>query len=187
MVRLRRVEPGDGLLLKSVRLAALEDSPDAFGSTLGAEAARSDEEWAERAEAGSSGVSRITVFAEVAQDVVGLVGGYRETNSSTTVELVSMWVRPNARRAGVGRALVAVVIDWARKTEASEVALWVTKGNATAERLYAAMGFTATGVTAPLPSNPSLIELRMATPIARAPQTQRLDRSAAAVPRQTKP
>jgi len=166
MVRLRRVEAGDGLLFKSVRLAALEESPDAFGSTHAAEAAWSDPEWAERAAAGSIGASSITVFAEGSQGVVGLVGGYRATNSSTTVEVVSMWVSPSARRVGVGRALVAAVIDWARNTGASEVALWVTEGNAAAERLYAAMGFTATGVAAPLPSNPSLVELRMAMPLA---------------------
>lgn len=166
MVRLRRVEAGDGLLLKRVRLAALEESPDAFSSKLAVEATRSDSEWAVRAEAGSIGASRITVFAEGVQGVVGLVGGFRETNSSTTVELVSMWVSPNARRAGVGRALVAAIIDWARDTAASEVALGVAEGNAAAERLYAAMGFTATGVTAPLPSYPSLVELRMALRIA---------------------
>jgi GNAT superfamily N-acetyltransferase len=163
MMRLRRIEAGDGLLLKSVRLAALEDSPYAFSSSLAAEAARSDSQWAERAAAGSSGASRITVFAEGAQGVLGLVGGYRATSSSTTVELVSMWVSPNARGAGVGRALVAAIIDWARDTGASEVALGFAEGNAAAEGLYAAMGFAATGVTATLPS---LTELRMAKPIA---------------------
>jgi GNAT superfamily N-acetyltransferase len=164
VVRVRRVEPGEGLLLKSVRLAALEESPDAFSSTHAAEVARSDKEWEERAQAGSSGVSRITVFAEGAQGVVGLIGGYRATDSSTTVELVSMWVSPSVRRAGVGRALVAAIIDWARLTEASEVALGVVEGNAAAERLYMATGFTATG-TALLWSNPSLVEVRMAKPI----------------------
>ncbi len=163
MVHIRRVEPGDGLLLKSVRLAALQESPDAFSSTHAAEAARSDEEWAKRARAGSSGVSRITFFAEAAQGVVGLIGGYRAADSTTTVELVSMWVNPTARRLGVGRALVAAIIDWARETEAREVALGVMKGNAPAERLYAAMGFTETGAT-PLSSEPSLTEVRMAKP-----------------------
>ena len=104
MGRLRRIEPGDGLLLKSVRLAALEDAPDAFSATLGTEAARTDDEWAERAEAGSSGMARLTLFAVGEQGVIGLVGGYRATKSSTTVELVSMWVNPNTRRTGVGDA-----------------------------------------------------------------------------------
>jgi GNAT superfamily N-acetyltransferase len=82
------------------------------------------------------------------------------------VELASMWVNPNARRAGVGRDLVLAVIDWARETGASEVALGVIKGNDAAEWRYTAVGFTTTGAATPLPSNPSLIELRMMTPIA---------------------
>jgi len=166
VVRIRRVAPGDGPRLKSVRLAALENSPDAFSSTHAAETARSDEEWAERAQAGSIGVSRITLFAEGAQGVVGLIGGYRATDSNTTVELVSMWVDPSARRAGVGRALVEAVLDWARETEATEVALGVVEGNAAARQLYTATGFTPTGRSTPLASNPSLIEVRMAKPLA---------------------
>ena len=71
----------------------------------------------------------MTVFAERAHAVVGLAGGYRETDGSSTVELVSMWVSPDARRAGVARALVAAVVDWARETGGSEIALWVTRGN----------------------------------------------------------
>jgi GNAT superfamily N-acetyltransferase len=158
------VEPGDGLLLKSVRLAALAESPDAFSASHAAEAARHDEEWTERAQVGSIGALRITLFAEGAQGVVGLIGGYRATESSTTVELVSMWVDPSARRAGVGRTLVEAILDWARETRASEVALGVVEGNAAAERLYTSTGFVATGA-APLASNPSLVEVRMAKPI----------------------
>ncbi len=166
MVRIRRVEPGDGLRLKSVRLAALADSPDAFSSTHAAESGRSDEEWAKRAQGVSSGVSRITLFAEGTHGVVGLIGGYRATVSSTTVELVSMWVQPSARGDGVGRALVEAVLDWARETEAREVALGVMESNTAARRLYTASGFTSTGKAAPLASNPSLIEVRMAKPLA---------------------
>ena len=53
MVSVRRIEPGDAALLRTVRLAALKDAPSAFGSTHAAEAVRSDHEWTERALAGS--------------------------------------------------------------------------------------------------------------------------------------
>ena len=161
MLRLRRVQPADGPLLKKVRLAALRDAPDAFGSTLADEADRSDEEWADWAASASTGSGRITVLAERSRDVVGLAGGYREEPSPTTVELVSMWVSPEARRAGVGRALVNAIIDWARFTEGTEVGLWVTKANVAAEHLYGAIGFSASGQTQRLPSNPELDEVRM--------------------------
>ena len=164
VISIRRIEPGDGDILSCLRLAALSDSPSAFSSTYSDESSRSAIEWAERVQASASGFDRATFFAFHSEEPVGIVGGYRENPESPIVELVSMWVNPSARRAGIGRALVGAILDWARETEASEVALGVIQGNAAAERLYTAMAFTATGA-APLPSNPSLIEVRMARPI----------------------
>jgi len=165
MVRLRRIDPGDGLILKQARLGALEESPEAFSSTLAAEASRIDSEWADRATAGSSGTSRITVFAEADHGVVGLVGGYRKLNAASTVELVSMWVSPTARRQGIGLALAQAVVDWARETGAREVAVGVAEGNVAAKHLYEAIGFASTGAAAPVPARPTLVELRMVMPL----------------------
>jgi RimJ/RimL family protein N-acetyltransferase len=39
--------------------------------------------------------------------------------------------------------------------------LWVTESNAPARRLYERCGFTPTGDRQPLPSDPSLPEIRM--------------------------
>ena len=72
-----------------------------------------------------------------------------------------MWTKPDSRRAGVGRALVSAVVDWARDTGATSVDVWVTSGNEPARRLYEALGFRADGEAKPLPSDPSKTELRM--------------------------
>jgi ribosomal protein S18 acetylase RimI-like enzyme len=165
MVSVRRIEPGDAALLRTVRLAALKDAPSAFGSTHAAEAVRSDHEWTERALAGSKGSARATFFASEPGAVVGLVGGYRDGPSDGRVELVSMWVAPTHRRSGVGRALVDAVIAWVQETGGSEVGLWVTRGNSAAEHLYQSMDFTPTGERQPLPSDPSKEETRMVRPI----------------------
>ena len=156
-----RVAPGDAARLKRVRLAALEDAPSAFGSTHEAEASRPDEEWAQRAVAGSRGNDRATFFARLDDDVVGLAGGYRNERSSSTVELVSMWVAPHVRGRGVGALLVDAVTSWAVDTNATRIALWVTSGNTAAERLYESKGFVPTGELQPLPSDPSRNESRM--------------------------
>lgn len=158
----RRITPLDGALLQQVRLAALMDTPSAFGSTYAAEVDRPASEWAQRAVAGSEGSDRTTFFAQLGDEIVGLVGGYRETPTSTTVELVSMWVAPQARGQRIGALLVEAVIAWAAETNAEAVALWVTSGNTPAERLYAACGFTVTGETQALPSDAAHEELRMA-------------------------
>jgi GNAT superfamily N-acetyltransferase len=107
------------------------------------------------------GLDRVTFFAFVNKEIVGLVGGFRSDAEGLTVDLVSMWTSPETRRAGVGRALVGAVLGWAQDVSATRVGLWVMRGNAPAERLYESMGFRATGESRPTPSDPARVELRM--------------------------
>lgn len=158
---MRRVRADDGPVLKAVRLAALIESPSAFGSTLTAEIDQPDGHWAARAARGASGTHSSTYLAVADQSVVGIVGGFRPDPAGSAIELVSMWVAPPFRRAGIARTLVGAVIGWARETDAATVDLWVTRGNDRAVRLYEAAGFRATGEHQPLPSDPDLDELRM--------------------------
>lgn len=158
---IRRISSGDGDLLRVVRLTALLDSPSAFGSAYAAEARLTAEDWSVRARAGAAGPDHSTFFALVDDRVVGLAGGYRADPNTTAVELVSMWCDPEVRRAGVGRALVNAVIEWAELTGASSVDLWVTVGNDAARALYTSLGFRDTGDVAPLPSDPCKDEIRM--------------------------
>ena len=144
-VEVRRITTLDAARLKQVRLAALEEAPSAFGSTYRSEANRPDAEWVQRSVAGSRGSGRATFFAQLDDDLVGLVGGYREEPSSPIVELVSMWVAPHVRGRGVGVLLVEAVTAWAIETNATSISLWVASGNTPAERLYGSKGFVATG------------------------------------------
>jgi GNAT superfamily N-acetyltransferase len=161
MTVVRRIRPDEGRALRDVRLAALADAPSAFGSTYARESLLTAEDWTDRARAGSAGSERATFFAVSDDGVVGLVGGFRLEPNSARVELVSMWTRPVARRAGVGRLLVHAVLDWARTCGVQAVELWVTRGNVGAERLYRAMGFVDAGDYQPLPSDPGREEVRM--------------------------
>jgi GNAT superfamily N-acetyltransferase len=161
MIVVRRIRPGEAEALRLVRLAALTESPSAFGSTYAGESSLTIEEWTDRARAGSGGSDRATFFAVAGEDIVGLVGGYRPEPASAVVELVSMWTHPTVRRTGVGRLLVNAVVDWARACGAREVQLWVTRGNTAAEILYRAVGFAETGDYQPLPSDPCQDETRM--------------------------
>lgn len=158
---MQRARASDAPTLKRVRLAALQDSPSAFGSTYAAEADRPDTEWEERARLGAAGDDRATFFAYDGDDAIGIVGGYREERRRDEVDLVSMWVAPSHRGRGVGRALVGAVLSWARDTGASTVSLWVTRGNDPAQRLYETMGFEVTDQVQPLPSDPCKDEVRM--------------------------
>ena len=160
-ITVRRIADGEGALLRDVRLRALHDSPTAFASTFAAESAENDAHWADRALQGSTGHDTATFLAVRAEDVVGLVVGYHPGPSRRAIELVSMWTSRHARRNGVARQLVATLVSWAGEAAADTVELWVTEGNAVAISLYRAAGFELTGDRGPLPSDPSLNELRM--------------------------
>lgn len=168
MIAVRRIRPDEADALRFVRLAALAESPSAFGSTYAREAALTAEEWTDRAHASSDGTERALFFAVADEDVVGLVGGHRPDTAPAIVELVAMWTDPMVRRSGVGRLLVKAVLDWARGCGAREVQLRVTRGNAAAECLYRAMGFIETGDYQPLPSDPCQEEIRMTCPLSPA-------------------
>ena len=52
-----------------------------------------------------------------------------------------MWVDPDARRTGAGRALIDAVEEWSRGWGARRVVLWVFGTNEGAQRFYERIGF----------------------------------------------
>lgn len=157
----RRIRPGDGPLLRDVRLRALLTDPDAFGSSYERDAAHGDDHWEERAKGAAAGNEQFIAFAVDEGRVVGMVGAYTPDDSSDVRHLVSTWVAPEARGKGLGPELVGSAIEWARTAGASKVTLWVVDGNRPAIDVYEGAGFAPTGEKQPLPSNPSLIESLM--------------------------
>lgn len=143
-------------LMRDVRLAALAEAPSAFGSTYAREAAFTEEQWRGRISERS-----VTYFAYDETDdatPAGLAGVHVEDG---TAEVVSMWVRPAFRGRGVGETLVEAAASWAKSRSFATLFLWVTKSNVPAGRLYARCGFTPTGESQPLPSDPSQAEIQL--------------------------
>ncbi len=130
----------DWRLLRSLRLAALSTDPGAFGSTYEREVAFDDEEWQALAGAAATGAGSCYLLAEQDGEVVGLIGAWWPSDAEFP-EMVSMWVRPEARGGGVARRLVDGLIEWARDVDAAGIGLYVTLGNDPAERLYRSAGF----------------------------------------------
>ena len=61
-------------------------------------------------------------------------------------EIITLAVRRGARRAGVGRALMAAAMDGARAAGADRIFLEVAEDNPAARALYATLGFAEVGV-----------------------------------------
>jgi ribosomal protein S18 acetylase RimI-like enzyme len=155
MAFVREISADDWQLMRDVRLAALAEAPDAFGSTYAREVAFGEPEWRGRFSDRS-----VTFFAytDPVESPAGLAGVYVEDG---VADLVSMWVRPGFRGQKIGERLIEAAATWAKQHEFGTLYLWVTVTNDSARRLYERCGFTATGELAPLPSNPALTEIRM--------------------------
>lgn len=154
--------------MRDVRLAALREAPDAFASTYADEAAFTEEQW--RARIHDRSVTYVARLADADEpagpgkseepdEPAGLAGVYEP--DGRPAHLVSMWVRPSARGRRVGQALITACADWARARGHDALELWVTASNRPARTLYERYGFTPTGESQPLPSDPSLPEIKM--------------------------
>ena len=89
--QVRRVRGADWRALRDVRLSALADSPDAFGSTLEREQAFGDTEWQEWARDAAAGTAEILVLAWLENEPVGIVGAFAE-EWRDHIHLIAMWV-----------------------------------------------------------------------------------------------
>jgi ribosomal protein S18 acetylase RimI-like enzyme len=135
----RRAVLGDEPILREVRLQALSDAPEAFGSTYEREVARTMSDWRGWM---SPGVAFILCDLAGAR---GMVAGLRDEADLEVIHLMAMWVHPKIRGSGGADELVAAVLDWAQSEGAKLVRLKVIQGNDRARRFYERMGFRSTG------------------------------------------
>ncbi len=145
----QRARAVDWQRIRAIRLRALADTPDAFGTTLAQDEARPDSEWQSRAK--NDDVAHFLAISSD-QDSVGLAVGAPYTGYTDAAGLFGMWVAPEVRCHSVGRALVQAVIAWARDENYRCVLLDVGDTNAAAIRLYESCGFVRTGKTGSLPA-----------------------------------
>jgi ribosomal protein S18 acetylase RimI-like enzyme len=139
-VRVGLAGPAQWATVREVRLAALADAPEAFGSTLDRELGLGEAQWRER-------IARAPWFLARREDqpvgLVALVPG--PPDSTEAWHLMSMWVSPQVRGGGVADQLVAAALAHVRASGGSSVTLWVAIGNDRARGFYQRMGFRPTG------------------------------------------
>ena len=130
---------------RAIRLRALQDAPDAFGSTLEHTMSLTPVHWKERL--GSQDAA--TFVAVVDDSDVGMAVGADYEGEGAG--LFGMWVAQEARGTGAGDALVQAVVGWARGKNYERIVLDVGDANEQAIALYARNGFEPTGATCTLP------------------------------------
>lgn len=145
-LEIQRLSIDEALRLRHIRLRALADAPDAFGSTYAEVSTHPLEIWQQQ-------LQEIVTFVAIHDGKdVGLVRCASDEQHQDTAWLISMWVAPEARGQGVGNALIDAVIECARSGGASRLLLDVGDHNQQAIALYARKGFKPNGKTGSLPA-----------------------------------
>ncbi|MHB8391967.1 MAG: GNAT family N-acetyltransferase [Acidobacteriaceae bacterium] len=123
-------------------MEALAEAPHAFCSTLSDWQGDGDmpERWRNRLFD-----VPLNLIAEFRGSDAGMVSA-TELDASGATTLFAMWVAPFARGSGVGDALVAAVVDWAKEQRATRVLLEVMEANESARRFYQRNGFVDLGL-----------------------------------------
>lgn len=136
---IQRLHPHEGPRLRSLRLRALRDAPEAFASTWAETASRPPESWTRQ-------LRELATFVATRSGAdLGMVRGGPDHDHPNTAWLLSMWVAPEARGQGIGEALIEALVRWARDAGYARVLLEVGDHNTPAIALYARMGFVANG------------------------------------------
>ena len=144
---IRQLAAHDAPVYQPLRLRALREHPEAFGSSPEDEQHLPLEQVARRLEdpAGNS----VSFGTWLDGQLVGIVSLYRSPRPKTRHKalLGGMYVAPEARGKRIGKALLEHTLSYARTMDGLEdVTLAVTVGNEPARRLYLGAGFVPYGV-----------------------------------------
>ena len=150
-IEVRTPAPDDWELLRDLRLEALRDSPEAFSSSVSRETAFEESLW--RSRTPTAGVA----FRD--GEPVGLVGWHRPDDAEH-FELVSMWVRADARGSDVATRLVEFVV---LAVSGAPLALGVVRDNDRAHAFYTRVGFVDDGAEIGAVTGQDLIRMRYGT------------------------
>ena len=156
-ILIRKITEEDWVLLRQVRLRALQDSPRAFTSSYHIEERFTAQQW--------RAVIKHDLQWFVALDRKEPIGNIAARSGPDIVPgeryLESMWVASSHRRSGVARNLIARLTETVYAEGAHTLLLWVLDGNDIARDVYLKLGFTSTGERQVLKTYPNRIEERM--------------------------
>ncbi len=146
---IRELTEDDADDFRKLRLRALKEHPDAFGSSYEAESAAPLEAVAERLRRNAESGDSFTLGAYRGNRLVGVVGLFREPREKLRHKgnIWGMYVPSEEQGKGIGKALLSRAIDLARQIPGLEqLHLAVVTRNRRARGLYASLGFETYGV-----------------------------------------
>lgn len=145
-MRVSTLSAADVVAYRALMLEAYERVPDAFTTTASEREAEPESWWVKRI--GSADGLATSFGAWEADALVGTVALEYSAKPKTrhSALVLGMYVQPQARRQGVGLALLKAAIAAASaRPEVLRLTLTLTEGNAPALRLYRSVGFVEWG------------------------------------------
>jgi len=140
----------DAKKLRSIRLEALADEPDAFGASFDDVVKWTRVRWLLVA------LRWNYYLGSLDGEVVGMATGGGRGQRSESHWLFGMYVSPRARGTGLAALLVGVVEDWVLEKGGDALFLHVTESVPRARAFYNKVGFKPTGDTFAMERDPSL-------------------------------
>ncbi|MDB5034703.1 MAG: GCN5-related N-acetyltransferase [Chlorobi bacterium] len=127
---------------RALRLQALKEEPQAFGSSHEGNLAYPDQYWIDRLINVEKGMGDI-LFAEDNGTLVGLMGNYFPQETPDTAVVVMVFVQPEKRGEGIAGVLLETLLNRLRdRPEIERAALTVNVEQKAAVALYTRFGFT---------------------------------------------
>jgi len=152
---IRVVGPDDARQLRALRLRALADAPDAFGSSAQQETGEPVDYWSALAGRGADADEIVIYVAIDGEAWVGMAGGRWYDRERGIAGLWGMWVDPAARGRRLGERLVAEVQAWAAARGGRFLRLGVVTAPDDPSPFYERLGFVRTGELGTLRRDPS--------------------------------
>lgn len=147
-VKITKLSPERWEEYKNLRLEALKQEPQAFASSYTQESITADEIWQERLVADSKDTQSTYLFAEINNQLVGMLRIAREQapHSQHIASVYAVYVKSQFRGKGVGGKLLTEAINWFKKfPNPVKISLHVTTTQTGAIALYKSLGFETIG------------------------------------------
>lgn len=160
----RALAGDDWQAFRQIRLAALQDAPEAFASSYSEEQGYDEDFW--RVRLGRS--SRLLACLD--DEPVGIVSVGRAAEDDVA-ELFGMWVVPAQRGRGVAWQLTEAAADHARQQGRRALKLWVSTDNGRAVAFFSSYGFRPGNERRPMTNDPQTQEVAMVVPLGIDPGT----------------
>jgi ribosomal protein S18 acetylase RimI-like enzyme len=142
---IRKATVEDAAALRALRLEALQNKPEAFGSDHEKESKETVLDWEERLTEQTDNTIFVAVVDSTLVGMTG-IGKYHHTRMKHNGYIWGVYVQPAWRGQGISEQLMEACIRWAKERSLRLVKLGVITTNPAAINSYIRVGFRVYGV-----------------------------------------